>query len=104
MTTYNTPQESQGTPLKAFDTRQTLSTIDWSTIASEITAIGNDLIFPSSGLVLCAFAICYIEQTPAFKLPHITLDQGTECVKQLYQIHIAASTELTDKDKATAIQ
>ena len=104
MKTHNITQEVPGTPLKAFDTFQILSPVDWNNIAAEINSMGNILIFPSSGLVLCAFAISYIDRTPTFKLPHITLDQGTECIKQLYEIRIATSTELSDPEKIAEIQ
>ena len=104
MKTHNITQEVPGTPLKAFDTFQILSPVDWNNIAAEINSMGNILIFPSSGLVLCAFAICYIDRTPTFKIPQITLDQGTECIKQLHEIKIATSTELSDPQKVAEIQ
>ena len=105
MKTHNTTQETPGTPQEAFDTiYKILATIRWNDIASDINSLGNILIFPSSGLVLCAFAICYIDRTPTFKIPHITLDQGTECIKQLHEIKIATSTELSDPQKVAEIQ
>ena len=104
MKTYNITQEVSGTPLKAFDTFQILSPVDWNNIAAEINSMGNILIFPSAGLVLCAFAISCIDRAPTFKLPHITLDQGTECIKQLYEIKIATSSELSDPEKIAEIQ
>ena len=105
MKTHNTNQETPGTPLEAFDTiYMNLATIGWKNIAADINSLGKILIFPSSGLVLCAFAISYIDRTPTFKLPHITLDQGTECIKQLYEIRIATSTELSDLEKIAEIQ
>ena len=105
MKTHNITQETPGTPQEGFDTIYTsLVTIGWKNIAEDINSLGSILIFPSSGLVLCAFAISYIDRIPTFKLPHITLDQGTECIKQLHEIKIATSTELSDPEKVAEIQ
>lgn len=115
MTSCNINKTNKGTPKEAFDmickTSQDMtdlyriiSTIGWSNIAAEVSIMGNRLIFPSSGLVLCGFAINYINHISAITLPRLTLEQGTDCIKHLYQINIEESTGLSDTDKATAIQ
>ena len=86
------------------DLHRILSTIDWNNIADEMSIMGNRLIFPSSGLILCGFAINYINQISAIKIPQIIIDQGTDCIKQLFETNTSVSSELSDSEKAAEIQ
>lgn len=115
MTLYKINYESKGSPKKVFNTicdssekvpvlYQILSTIGWSNIALEIGQLSDELIFPASGQVLSGFAISYINHIQTIKLPHITLDQGTECIKQLIEIKINSFTDINDSEKAVTIE
>lgn len=83
---------------------QILATIGWVDIAAEIRNHTDKVIFPASGLILCSFAINYTDRISTIKLPRTTLDQGTKCIKHLYEIKISTSTDLSDTDMARHIQ
>ena len=81
-----------------------ISTIAWSDIEYGIKKLSDQIDFPASGLILCGYGINHTNQTSKAKLPRITLIQGTECIKQLYEIEISLSRELNDSEKTAAIQ
>lgn len=115
MTSNGINHECEGTPLVVFDMicrsseetpviSQILATIGWSDNATEIRNHTDKVIFPVSGLMLCGFAINYTDRISTIKLPRFILEQGTECIKHLYEIKITACTELSDSDKVAYIQ
>ena len=81
-----------------------MSSIGWNDIAFGIRKMRDELNYSTPGLILCGYAINYTYRISNIKLASTTLDQGTECIKQLNEVKISSLTKLSNADKAIAIQ
>ena len=104
---FNSPQEILKNMYEAANNHpiicNILSTIGWARIAYLIEQRGNELNDPVSGLTLSGYAINNLYQISRVKIARITIEQGTECIKQLFEIIIDSSSEIDEKEKEREI-
>ena len=80
-----------------------LSSIGWANMAHQIEQQKDQLNFVISGLALSIYAINYINKISNTGMSRITLEDGTECIKQLAEKNIVSSTEICKDEKQRRI-
>lgn len=110
-TLYNVSRGQGHTPQEAFDDIcksagdvpvlfKVIATIGWTNISVGILKRQDELPYYSAGVTLAAFSINCINQVADLKLPRVILEHGTECLKQLTEMRINESVDLTEEQKA----
>lgn len=107
---YNVSRGMNSTPQEAFDDIcrsvrdvpvwfKVIATIGWTNIAISILQRQDELPYYSAGVTLAAFSLNCMDQVADLKLPRVILEQGTECLKQLTEMRINESMDLTEEQK-----
>ena len=110
-TFYNVNRDQGCTPQESFDDIcrsvgdvpvwfKVIAAIGWTNIAIGILKRQDELPYYSAGVTLAAFSINCMDQVADLKLPRAILEQGTECLKQLTEMRINESMDLTEEQKA----
>ena len=81
-----------------------LSTIGWAKVIVGILQRGTELNFPVSGLNLAWYTIDYLNGVSRTHITRITLEEGTECIKHLFELTILSSSEISEDEKEESIK
>ena len=80
-----------------------LSNLGWVSISIQIKDYKDSLRFYWDGISLTTFSINCIDEVVEIKLSRKTLEQGTECLKQLTEIKIDEIQGVTKEQKGIII-
>ena len=81
-----------------------LSTIGWAKVIVGILQRETELKFPVSGLNLAWYTIDYLNGVSRTHITRITLEEGTECIKDLSELTILSSNEISEGEKEETIK
>ena len=81
-----------------------LSTIGWAKVIVGILQRRTELKYPVSGLNLAWYTIDYLNGVSRTHITRITLEEGTECIKHLFELTILSSSEISEDEKEEAIK
>ena len=105
---YPTPQEVLANIYEATNESpiiyNILSSIGWANIANQIEHQKDQLNFVVSGLALSIYAINYINKISNIRMSRITLEEGTECIKQLAAKRITSATDICEDEKQRKVK